>query len=342
MERAELMNTTTPPKRAPRKVWNYTPELPIQPAPYWDWPMRPLATLAYLLRMWNPIAQRFIFLALAFVVWHWFTPSLDRMQTFSFGWVFEIWLRNFAILVAVAGGLHLALWKYRVQKDEYRYDMRPMAKGAKVFWFKNQVWDNMFWSLGPALASWTFVESLVLYAMANGWATLITFESNPIWFVVLIILIPVWSGFHFYWLHRLLHMGKLYTWVHSWHHRNICVGPWSGLAMHPVESFFLMFDAMIFLILPAHPVHVIFTLFHHGIGAPTSHAGFENLKIGKKGKFAVGDFFHQLHHKFFDCNYGTWETPWDQWFNTFHDGTTESDAFIKERRRKLWSGEKSQ
>jgi len=55
----------------------------------------------------------------------------------------------------VAGGLHLLLWKFGVQGDDYRYDMRPMAKGAKVFHFQNQVYDNMFWSY-VALQFWTF------------------------------------------------------------------------------------------------------------------------------------------------------------------------------------------
>ncbi len=38
--------------------------------------------------------------------------------------------------------------------------------------------------------------------------------------------------------------------------------------------------------------------------------GSKKVKIGNGG-IEVGDFFHQLHHRFFDCNYGTWETPWD-------------------------------
>jgi len=55
----------------------------------------------------------------------------------------------------VAGGLHLLLLILGVQGDDYRYDKRSMMKGAKVFWFKNQVWDNMFWSF-VALQFWTF------------------------------------------------------------------------------------------------------------------------------------------------------------------------------------------
>ncbi len=323
-----------------RKTWHYTPELPLRLAPYWDWPVRPLLILKYLLRSWNPVAQRFLFLAFAFVTWAWFTPGLERVSAPGIGWIFEIWLRNFIILTVVAGGLHLVLWRYRLQDDDYRYDMRPMARGARIFTFSDQVRDNMFWTLGPALTFWTFWECLIWWTYANGWAKMITFGDHPVWFMVLIVLIPIWAGFHFYWFHRLLHVGGLYTQVHSWHHRNINTGPWSGLAMHPVESFFLMFDTMIFFLLPAHPVHVIFLLFHHGIGAPVSHAGFENLKLGRSARLGLGDFFHQLHHRFFDCNYGTWETPWDRWFNTFHDGTPEADEAMKARRRAIWSQER--
>jgi len=175
------------------------------------------------------------------------------------------------------------------------------------------------------------------YAYANGWATMVTFQSNPVWFVALIVIIPIWAGFYFYCHHRLLHVGFLYRHVHSWHHRNINTGPWSGLAMHPVESFILMTDTLLFLLIPAHPIHVLFLLFHHGVGAPTSHAGFEKLKLGRQHGIEVGDFFHQLHHKFFDCNYGTWETPWDSLFGTFHDGTAEGNDQIKERRRRIWT-----
>ncbi|MDA8586326.1 sterol desaturase family protein [Rhodobacteraceae bacterium] len=331
-----MSDSQDPPAYAERKIWNFTPSLPLQMAPYYAWPLKPIASLMYLLRSWNPVGMRCLFLLGAVITWGFFTPDLSRAQTVSFDWISEVWWRNFIILFSVAGGLHLLLWKFGVQGDETRYDMRPMMTGAKVFWFKNQVWDNMFWSF-VAMQFWTFFECLIWFAYANGWATMITFESNPIWFVVLIILIPIWAGFYFYAHHRLLHRGFLYRHVHSWHHRNINTGPWSGLAMHPVESFILMTDTLLFLVIPAHPIHVIFLLFHHGVGAPTSHTGFEKLKIGRIGGVEVGDFFHQLHHRFFDCNYGTFETPWDEWFNTFHDGTDSGNELVKERRRKIWS-----
>ncbi|MEO1140963.1 MAG: sterol desaturase family protein [Pseudomonadota bacterium] len=330
-----MTDTTENPKPSSRKVWNFTPTLPIQTAPYWDWPLRPLASVLYLLKSWNPLGTRIFLLITAFVSWTWFTPELARAQTIEFGWIFEVWLKNMIILTVIAGGLHMLLWVLKVQDDDYRYDMRPMMKGAKVFHFNNQVYDNMFWSY-VAIQFLTFYECLMWWSYANGWATMITFESNPVWFIALIVLIPIWAGFYFYCHHRLLHVGFMYRHVHSWHHKNINTGPWSGLAMHPVESFILVCDTLMFFIIPAHPVHVLFLLYHHGIGAPTSHAGFEKLKAGKSAGFELGDFFHQLHHKYFDCNYGTWETPWDKWFNTFHDGTKDGDDLVKERRRQIW------
>lgn len=33
-----------------------------------------------------------------------------------------------------------------------------------------------------------------------------------------------------------------------------------------------------------------------------------------------GDYFHNLHHKHFDCNYGAMHVPMDYWFGTYAGG----------------------
>ena len=109
---------------------------------------------------------------------------------------------------------------------------------------------------------------------------MITFDSNPVWFIVLDRADPDLCGTVFLRPPSgVLHIGFIYRHVHSWHHRNINIGPWSGLAMHPVESFILMTDVLILLLIPAHPIHILFMMFHHGIGAPASHTGFDKLKV---------------------------------------------------------------
>ena len=100
--------------RKSRRIWNFTPTTPIKLAPYWSWPLRPVESILYLLRSWNPVGLRCLFLIGAIVTWAFFTPELARAETVAFGWIAEVWLRNFIILFIVAGGLHLLLWRFGV------------------------------------------------------------------------------------------------------------------------------------------------------------------------------------------------------------------------------------
>ena len=50
----------------------------------------------------------------------------------------------------------------------------------------------------------------------------------------------------------------------------------------------------------------------------------------------MGDFFHQLHHRYFECNYGTVEMPWDRWFGSFHDGTAQATADTRARKKRMY------
>lgn len=324
------------PARAVPKVWHYTPALPVAQAPYFERPFSLTDSVKYLLAVWNPLSLRFVMLLVAVVAWVWFTPSLERAVTFRFDWMLEIGLRNLAIVLVVAGGLHLYLFTLRKQGDDLRYDARPLARNAKAFHFRDQVWDNMLWTLASAVPIGTLWECLLLWGYANGYATLITFSANPVWFIALLLLIPVWSGFHFYWFHRLLHVAPLYRRIHSWHHRNVNTGPWSGHAMHPLEHLGLYSDLVIYFLIASHPVHVIFNAMLHTIAGPVSHCGYDKIRVTQRFSLQVGDFMHQLHHRFFDCNYGSVETPWDKVFGSFHDGTPEGDRYIHERRRCLF------
>ncbi|MEM7206588.1 MAG: sterol desaturase family protein [Pseudomonadota bacterium] len=318
-------------------LWNFTPALPIKQAPYCEWPIDWRASIAYLLDTWRPFSQRFFILLIAIVAWVWFTPAIERAVEFEAGWMLEVGLRNLVIVLVVAGGLHLSLHTFSLQGDDTRYDPRPLARKSRKFHFNNQVWDNMFWTLFGSVPIGTLWECLLLWGYANGYATLITFESNPYWFVGLMLLVPIWSGFHFYWFHRLMHVGPLFRWFHSWHHKNDNTGPWSGHAMHPVEHAGLYSDLAIYFLMASHPVHMIFNSMLHTIAGPTSHCGYDKVKITPWFSLHLGDYMHQLHHRFVECNYGSYETPWDKIFGSFHDGTDSGMAMVNERRRRLLS-----
>jgi sterol desaturase/sphingolipid hydroxylase (fatty acid hydroxylase superfamily) len=101
--------------------------------------------------------------------------------------------------------------------------------------------------------------------------------------------------------------------------------------MHPVEHILYLSNVLLHLVLASHPIHFLFSLQVKTLLAPTSHAGFEKLAADAESQngVPVGDFFHQLHHRYFECNYGEPELPFDNWFGTFHDGTSEATQNIR-------------
>jgi ferredoxin-NADP reductase len=180
------------------------------------------------------------------------------------------------------------------------------------------VYDNVFWTCASAVPIWTAYEVVTFWLYANGKLPYLDFHEHPVYFAMLFLLIPFWREFHFYVIHRLIHWKPLYKSIHYLHHYNINPGPWSGLAMHPVEHLLYFSVVLIHWVVPSHPLHFLFNSQHTALTPAPSHSGFE----GKLGKFlSFGSYFHYLHHRLFECNYGESTIPLDKWFGIFEDGS---------------------
>ena len=68
-----------------------------------------------------------------------------------------------------------------------------------------------------------------------------------------------------------------------------------------------------------------------GLSAIIGHSGFHTLFVANKDRVLLGNFHHQLHHRYFECNYGSVDFPLDRWFGTFHDGSQEARISLKNR-----------
>ena len=321
------------PKRG-NKIWNYTPTLPIGTSPYFRWPPNIVAILKWMFGGWFPLSERLIILLISVLCWAYLQPALDRCKEFSMDWIAQVYVRNLALMILVAGGLHLYFYILKRQGDERRYDARPFATSNQIFTFTSQVKDNIFWSLASGVTIWSAYEVLMLWAMANGYTPMLSMPQDLPWLVLLIFLLPMWETFHFYLIHRMIHWSPLYHRVHSLHHRNTNVGPWSGMSMHPVEHTVYFSTVLIHFIVPASPLLILFHLQYFALSAATTHTGYQG--ITRKGRLILplGTFHHQMHHRYFSCNYGGLEIPWDQWMDSFHDGTEESHQHFLDRRRK--------
>ncbi|WP_231704127.1 sterol desaturase family protein [Cochlodiniinecator piscidefendens] len=276
-------------------------------------------------------------LALALGVYQFFQPDWAEMRTLSVGWIFQIWVRNFILLCLVAGGLHLWFITFIGQQKKLKFDKRDQIDKNGHFTFRNQVWDNMFWSIASSLTLWSAYEVCYFWAAANAYLPQTSFSENPIWFIAWLIIIPIWSSFHFYWAHRFLHWPPMYRLAHSLHHRNINIGPWAGISMHPIEALLYFSTLMIHFVVPSHPIHFIFHAYVNGLNPCVSHSGYEGISVENRKRFNTGDFFHQLHHRYFECNYGTAEMPWDVLFGSFHDGSDEATATTRNRKKHMHS-----
>ncbi len=255
------------------------------------------------------------------------------MVTLEPGWMALIWLRNTALLTLVAGGLHWWLYIRRSQDRAYKFDGRWLATDNRKFLFRNQVKDNLFWSLISGCTVWSLYECLTLWAYANGFVALIEWHEAPVYLGLMTLAVFFWSTLHFYLNHRLLHWPPLYRLAHALHHRNVNIGPWTGISMHPLEHLIYFSVFLLWWVVPVHPVIVILSGFYQGISPAVSHSGFGKVLIGERARVSAGDHFHQLHHQCFEVNYGNTPTPVDKLFGTWHDGTREAHAALKHRRR---------
>ena len=313
-----------------RTEWNHTPELPIAVSPLWQWPPQPLRVLKWYADGWFFLTINMGIVALSVVSFLWFSPTLEEALTWEFSWVGLIFIRNFVLISLIAGGLHLWFHKYALQGTDKKYDPRPFPRKGRIFSFNSQVLDNMLWTLASGVTIWTAFEALFWWMLANGYAPSTTFAQTPIWFIAFFFVIPIWESFYFYWMHRFLHTDVMYR-FHALHHRNSDIGPWSGLSMHPIEHVMFFGTVVIHLVLPTHPIHLIFHLMYYAVFAVTTHTGFEGLWFQNAKRLSLGTFHHQIHHRYFEVNYGSLDVPWDKLFGSFHDGTPEGKARMRER-----------
>lgn len=255
---------------------------------------------------------------LAFGTWYFLQADLSVTRTLSAGWIVWMLVRNILLIIIVFGFYHLTLYVMKLQGKTGKYHPQGQATGAKKFLFRNQVWDNIFWTVVSGGIIWTAWEVLYLWLAANGRMPLVSFASNPVWFVAFFLIIPLWRETHFYFIHRLIHWKPLMRAIHSNHHKNPNPGPWSGMSMHPVEHILYFSCLLIHFVVPSHPVHFFFNAQLTALTPAQGHTGYHGPLF--KGAWPVGDYFHYLHHKYVSCNFGGGTIPWDKWLGRFYNG----------------------
>jgi Delta7-sterol 5-desaturase len=119
----------------------------------------------------------------------------------------------------------------------------------------------------------------------------------------------------FYWVHRLLHIKKLYPLVHNEHHKSVTVNPFTSLSFHVIEAILLTMWIV--------PVSLIMPIYAPALGLLQLYGLWDNIK-GHMGyelfpswfnrsplRFLTTSTYHDLHHTKFRGNYALHFRWWD-------------------------------
>ena len=214
--------------------------------------------------------------------------SISPINSVFFFERFPIW---FGITFGYFSFWHIAIYWFNMAK-------RPFIKDR--IYNVNKVIHNAFWTTS-GIAIWTIFENVFVYLWATGRLAYIPDKistSTPMGFIAFLATlmgIPLWRSIHFYFAHRFLHYTPLYKQVHSLHHRNTDIEPFSGLCMHPVEHLYYFACIAPSLIFYCSPFALVWNGIHLLLSPAASHSGYED--------HFQSDMFHYLHHRYFECNY---------------------------------------
>lgn len=295
-------------------------------------------------------------LFLAHFIWlglNWASEKAKYAE-FSQSWIVSIILRDLFLTYVVASFCDFVAYNkaspwYSTLKD-FKFsptyaDQRP-EKLLGIIPVTQTVHD-MFWSTVSTL----IVAAIEIYTL-NAWATgklplnAPMPSNNGDWWrdmatVIWVLTMPYWRLAHFFFVHRGMHSWHtrsseywilrqipdighwLYKNVHELHHKSKNPTAWSGVSMHPVESFTYYTAAFIPLIFGAHPIVFFYTKFDLTLAALIGHDGFAFPGGGSQP--------HWLHHLMVDVNYGENYAPFDYFFGSFA-ATEEEASNLREER----------
>lgn len=281
----------------------------IAPNPNWT----SLVTGQFL--FWSP---NLVWLLVALADYAVFPYDLEAAKSgFALSWIVPRMWVNIGIVFGYFGFWHVTLYWLHWGKRPFKPDR---------LWSWNKVTHNMFYCLLGAM-QWTVWEAIFMYSYATGRLPYLSDAEafgtpfGLLNFVAWFFIVPLFRELHFYFAHRFIHIKFLYKYVHSLHHRNTDIEPFSGLCMHPIEHLYYYSCIGPSLYVFASPFAFMWNGVHLLISPAASHSGFEDN--------FQSDQFHYLHHRYFECNYGTGTFPFDYWFGTFRESLGNKSSTYK-------------
>ena len=143
-------------------------------------------------------------------------------------------------------------------------------------------------------------------------------HDYPLWWLPLSLFAAlILQETYYYWLHRWMHIPKIFRIVHKWHHDSHIASPWTAFSFHPLEGLIqAIFLPLILLFLPMNLYVLVVMLTIMSISSVINHLDIEVYpKWFSKNiitRSMIGATHHSLHHKQYKYNFGLYFTWWDK------------------------------
>ncbi len=243
----------------------------------------------------------------------WYTTLIEWLQRFSV--VYGILTVRY---VVIAGLAFLIVWKLLSRRLAHKY-IQPDRRPSR---------ENILHEVKYSFMTF-FVFGLVgvfmFEATRNGWTRIYRDVGEFGWayfFLSLVGTILIHDAY-FYWTHRFMHWKKIFKHVHLVHHRSTNPTPWAAFSFHPLEA--IIEAGIVPLVAFLYPIHagaLLIFLFYMTALNVLGHLGYELFPSGFTRKRATlwhnTSTHHNMHHKYFNCNYGLYFNWWDRFMRTNH------------------------
>ncbi|MCB0665186.1 MAG: sterol desaturase family protein [Saprospiraceae bacterium] len=183
------------------------------------------------------------------------------------------------------------------------------------------------------------IGCLLIYTPISAYTSIyLDIHQHPWWWIPAVLIISmVLHDLYFYWLHRLIHHPRIFSYVHLVHHKSNNPSPWSSYSFHLLESIAeAMILPILIFILPMHPLSIFLFTFFSFLFNVYGHLGYEIVpRWFRKTPFfqIIGtSVYHNMHHAKFHYNYGLYFRIWDRLMGTEHPDYEKTFDTIQYRR----------
>ncbi|MGB5821029.1 MAG: sterol desaturase family protein [Saonia sp.] len=226
-----------------------------------------------------------------------------------------LFLIIFIRYLIVAGAYHYIFYVlFRKRFKNRIIDLSPVKQQQQL--------KEIYWSAMSALVFTLFGAGMFFLWLHDYTAIYVALNTYPIWYLFVSVFLALFiQDTYYYWLHRWMHLPRIYKYLHRVHHKSVHTSVFTSFSFHPAESVLqALILPLIVIVLPLHLYAALFILILMTLSAVINHAGVEIYPSGKFGnwmsKWIIGASHHDQHHRKFNYNFGLYFTFWDRWMGT--------------------------